>query len=263
MTWILIAALALVLLAPLAMALYAPPETRDRAEADRALFHAQLAELAREREAGRLSEPAYHDAMLEVQRRLLAAPPPPAMAARPGARMPVLATLLAVPALALGLYLLPGSPGLPSAGFAARQELGTRDEILLAQLRARVAEMPAGDVRRQGLILLGNAERNRNQIGPAATAWREALDAGFEPGLAGDLAELELQRGQSATALTLLARALTEAPGDPRLRFLTGAAEAAAGRREIARATWRALLADAPGDAPWRATVEERLRALQ
>ena len=54
MTWILIAALALVLLAPLAMALYAPPETRDRAEADRALFHAQLAELAREREAGRL-----------------------------------------------------------------------------------------------------------------------------------------------------------------------------------------------------------------
>lgn len=264
MTWILIAALALVLLAPLAMALYAPAETRDRAEADRALFHAQLAELAREREVGRLSEAAYHDAMLEVQRRLLAAPPPPAMvAASPGARMPVLATLLAVPALALGFYLLHGSPGLPSAGFAARQELGTRDEILLAQLRARVAEMPAGDVRRQGLILLGNAERNRGQMGPAATAWREALDAGFEPGLAGDLAELELERGQSAAALTLLARAITEAPGDPRLRFLTGAAEAAAGRREIARATWRALLADAPGDAPWRATVEERLRALQ
>ena len=127
MTWILIAALALVLLAPLAMALCTPPETRDRAEADRALFHAQLAELAREREAGRLSEPAYHDAMLEVQRRLLAAPPPPAMAARPGARAPLLATLLAVPALAVGFYLLHGSPGLPSASFAARHELGTRD----------------------------------------------------------------------------------------------------------------------------------------
>jgi cytochrome c-type biogenesis protein CcmH len=261
MTWLFIAALALVLLLPLAMALRAPAETRDRAEADRALFHAQLAELAREREAGRLGEAAYNDAVLEVQRRLLAAPP--TAPARPGARAPLLATLIGVPIFAIGFYMLHGEPNLPSAGFAARQELGTRDEILLAQLRARVAEMPPGDVRRQGLILLGNAERNRGQLGPAATAWREALEAGFEPGLAGDLAELELERGQSMAALTLLNRALATAPSDPRLRFLSGAAEAAAGRREIARATWRALLADAPGDAPWRATVEERLRALQ
>ncbi len=261
MTWLFIAALALVLLLPLAMTLRAPAEARDRAEADRALFHAQLAELARERETGRLTEAGYNDAVLEVQRRLLTAPP--AAPARAGARAPLLLTLIGVPVAALGFYMLHGQPGLPSASFAARQELGTRDEILLAQLRSRVAEMPAGDVRRQGLILLGNAERNRGQLGPAATAWREALEAGFEPGLAGDLAELELERGQSMAALILVNRALAAAPGDPRLRFLSGAAEAAAGRREIARATWRALLADAPGDAPWRATVEERLRALQ
>ena len=119
MTWILIAALALVLLAPLAMALYTPPETRDRAEADRALFHAQLAELAREREAGRLSEPAYHAARLEVQRRLLAAPPPPAMAARPGARAPLLATL------PVELSLLPsGAPPLPTPPSRITLEVG-------------------------------------------------------------------------------------------------------------------------------------------
>jgi cytochrome c-type biogenesis protein CcmH len=261
MTWLFLSALALMLVLPLALVLRAPPAPRDRAEADRALFHAQLAELARERESGRLPEAAYNDAVLEVQRRLLAAPAP--IPASSGGRLPLIATLVVVPVLAFGLYLLHGNPGLPSASFAARQELGTRDEILLAQLRSRIMEMPPGETRRQGLILLGNAERNRGQIGPAATAWREALDYGFEPGLAGDLAELELERGQATSALALLTRALAAVPGDPRLRFLSGAAEAAAGRREIARATWRALLADAPADAPWRVTVEDRLRALQ
>ena len=261
MIWLLIAALCLVLLLPLAFALRGPAEARDRAEADRALFHAQLAELAREREAGRLPEAAYNDAVLEVQRRLLAAPPP--AEARAGARLPLLLTLIGVPGFALGFYLLHGAPDLPSASFAARQELGTRDEILLAQLRDRITAMPPGDTRRQGLILLGNAERNRGQFGPAAAAWREALDAGFEPGLAADLAEVEIERGQFTAAGLLINRALQAVPQDPRLRFLSGAVEAAAGRREIARATWTALLADAPAEAPWRATVEARLRSLQ
>ncbi len=261
MIWIFITVLALVLVLPLALTLTGPARARDRIEADRALFESQLAELARELEAGRLTQAAHKDAVLEVQRRLLAAPT--SLPVQAGGRRPLLATLIAVPLMAFGLYLLHGNPGLPSASLAARQELGTRDEILLAQLRTRIADMPPGDTRRQGLILLGNAERNRGQWAAAATAWREALESGFEPGLAGDLAEIELERGQQTAALELLTRALREVPGDPRLRFLTGAAEAAAGRREIARATWRALLADAPADAPWRATVEDRLRALQ
>ncbi len=261
MIWLLIAALALVLLLPIAFALRGPAVARDRAEADRALFHAQLAELGREQEAGRLSDAAYKDAMLEVQRRLLAAPPP--AQANTGARLPLLLSLLGVPLFALGFYLLHGTPGLPSASFAARQELGTRDEILLAQLRDRITAMPPGDTRRQGLILLGNAERNRGNFTAAAAAWREALDAGFEPGLAADLAEVEIERGQFTAAGLLINRALQAMPQDPRLRFLSGVAEAAAGRREIARATWTALLAEAPPDAPWRATVEARLRNLQ
>ncbi len=261
MSWLLLAGLAVLLLLPLAAALRGAGEARDRAEADRALFHAQLAELERERESGRLTEAAYADARLEVQRRLLAAPA--SVQARAGGRAPLLATLIGVPALAFAFYLTHGSPGLPSASFAARQELGTRDELLLAQLRQRIAALPAGEQRRTGLILLGNAERNRGDFQAAATAWREALETTFEPGLAGDLAEVELERAQNTAALILLRRATREAPQDPRLRFLVGVAEAATGRRDTARATWVALLADAPADAPWRATVEARLRALQ
>lgn len=261
MSWLLLGAMSLVLLLPLAFALRGPAEARDRAEADRALFHAQLDELEREREAGRLTDAGYADARLEVQRRLLAAPA--AVEARAGGRTLLVATLIGVPALAFGFYLLHGNPGLPSASFAARQELGTRDEILLAQLRTRIASFPPGEQRRTGLILLGNAERNRGAFPAAAAAWREALDSGFEPGLAADLAEVELERGQNTAAFILLARASREAPQDPRIRFLVGVAEAATGRRDTARATWTALLADAPPDAPWRATVEARLRALQ
>lgn len=259
--WLLLAALAVLLLLPLAAALRGTAAARDRAEADRALFHAQLAELERERESGRLAEAGHADARLEVQRRLLAAPAP--AEARAGGRAPLLATLIGVPALAFGLYLLHGNPGMPSASFAARQELGTRDEILLAQLRQRIESIPPGEQRRTGLILLGNAERNRGGLPAAAAAWREALDAAFEPGLAGDLAEVELERGQNTAAIILLSRATREAAQDPRLRFLLGVAEAATGRPDTARATWTALLADAPADAPWRATVEARLRALQ
>jgi len=261
MTWLLLGALALILLLPLAVALRGPAQARDRAEADRALFHAQLAEIERERDAGRLTDAGYADAKLEVQRRLLAAPAP--SEARAGGRAPLLAALIGIPALAFGFYLLHGNPDVPSAGFAARQELGTRDEILLAQLRSRIAEMEPGETRRTGLTLLGNAERNRGNFPAAAAAWREALDGAFEPGLAADLAEVELERGQNTAALLLLTRARREAPQDPRIRFLSGVAEAATGRADTARATWAALLADAPADAPWRATVEARLRALQ
>jgi cytochrome c-type biogenesis protein CcmH len=55
---------------------------------------------------------------------------------------------------------------------------------------------------------------------------------------------------------------LAEAPQEPKLRFLLGVVEAEAGHPERARATWRALLADSPPDAPWRALVERRLGAL-
>ncbi|MCX7931220.1 MAG: c-type cytochrome biogenesis protein CcmI, partial [Rhodovarius sp.] len=258
MTWAFIAALAALLVLPLLPALRGPAVARDRAEADRALFQAQLAELERERAAGRLSETAYRDAVIEVQRRLLAAPAPEP--AQTGSRAPLVAALIAIPIFAIAFYMLRGEPNLPSASFQARQEAGTRDELLLRQLRERLAGMPQGEVRRQGLILLGNAERSRGRRSEAAAAWQEALEAGFDPGLAADLSELLLELGRHAEAAPLIARALAELPQDPRLRFLAGLAEAAAGRSANARAAWQALLNDSPPNAPWRPLVEQRLR---
>lgn len=263
MIWILFLALAALVLAPLGFALFRPAPVTGRREADRAFYQAQLAELEREREAGRLEESAHRAAVLEVQRRLLAAPEnaPPVRHGRGAALLA--AALFLIPALGLAFYLQGGHPDIPAAPYRARAEAAARDDALLAQLRARLAQAPAGaESTRQGWILLGNAERGRGRFDPAAEAWGQALAMRFDPGLAAELAEMRILQGRAEEAALLLARALAEEPRNPRLRYLTGLAEARAGRAENARSTWRALLAQAPADAPWRAVVEQALQEL-
>jgi cytochrome c-type biogenesis protein CcmH len=261
--WLLVGALAMLAMAPLAVAVFRPARARGRAEADMALYRAQLAELDREREAGRLDAAAHAAATLEVQRRILAAPRDDAASAGTRSGAVVAAALFLVPAAAIGLYLVRGVPDMPSAPYDLRRQQAEAEEGLLASLRARLAQVPPGSEQaRQGYLLLGNAERNRGRLDAAIEAWRRVLAIRFDPQVAGDVAELLIEMEDHAGAAALLARALGSAPGDPRLRFLTGLAEARAGRAVNARSVWTALLADAPRDAPWRAVVERQLQAL-
>jgi cytochrome c-type biogenesis protein CcmH len=265
--WLLAGALALAALLPLAFAVLRPAPARGRREADLALYRAQLAELERERVAGRLDEGGHAAAVLEVQRRLLAAPDIAAGGAQVGpddaGRAPLIAALVTVPFLAAGLYLASGSPGLPSAPFAERRDLAAQEEQLLALLRQRLAMAdPTSEQARQGWALLGNAERGRGRAEAAAEAYARALAIRFDPDLAGQRAQVLLEAGRTEEASRFLADSLPRAPNHVGLRFLTGLAEARAGRPESARAMWRALVADAPPDAPWRAMVERRMQDL-
>jgi cytochrome c-type biogenesis protein CcmH len=267
-TWLLAAVLAAVALAPLAFSLLRPARARGRREADLALYRAQIAELDRERDAGRLDGAAHRAAMLEVQRRLLAAPEEQAATAATGPGRALLpALMLLLPALAFGLYAWRGAPGLPSATQAERTATRTQEEALLAQLRTRLAELdPRSEAARQGFMLLGNAERSRGRPEAAVEAWRRALESRFDPGLASEIAELEIERGAHDAALALLARAqqsgeLTEGLR-LRLRFLTGLAEEAAGRPDAARAAWQRIIDESPPEAPWRAMVQRRMDRL-
>jgi cytochrome c-type biogenesis protein CcmH len=261
--WLLVGALALVVMAPLAVAVIRPARARGRSEADMALYRAQLAELDREREAGRLDAAAHAAATLEVQRRILAAPKDDSASASARSAALVAAALFLLPAAALGIYVMRGTPDMPSAPYDLRRQQAEAEERLLDALRQRLAQVPPdSEAARQGLVLLGNAERNRGRDSAAIEAWRRAIAIRFDPQLAGDLAELLIEARSEAEAASLLARALGNAAGDPRLRYLTGLAEARAGRNANARSVWTALLADAPRDAPWRAVVERQLQAL-
>ncbi|MCQ4160945.1 c-type cytochrome biogenesis protein CcmI [Roseomonas sp. GC11] len=267
MIWLLFLALAVLALAPLGWSLLRPPRLTGRREADLALYRAQLAELEREREAGRLEPEAHRAAVLEVQRRLLAMPEG-ATAALPG-RPPgrgaaVLGALLfLLPAFGVGLYLWHGEPDIPAAPYAERAAAAARDEALLTRLRERLSQGPQdSEVTRQGWVLLGNAERGRGHLERAAEAWQRALDTRFEGPLAAELAEMQIERGRLEDAENLVRRAMEIDPAEPRLRYLRGLVQARGGRSEEARASWRSLLADAPADAPWRGLVERRLQEL-
>jgi cytochrome c-type biogenesis protein CcmH len=220
MTLLLLALCAAVVLAPLGLVLRGQDRLRSRRESALAIHRAQLAELDRDLAEGRIAPAEHASAVLEVQRRLLAAADAPERPAPPASRVPLLATLLAVPVLAAGLYALDGHPFLPAAPLAARIAAGKQTQdagVLIAMLRERLATLdPHSEVARQGYVLLGNAEDSLGHLPEAAEAWRRALAIRFEPGLAALTAEAQvrLEGKVSADSAALFRRALAEAPAD-------------------------------------------------
>jgi cytochrome c-type biogenesis protein CcmH len=263
MIWLLFLGLAALALAPLGLALLRPPRPKGRHEADLLLYRAQLAELEREQAAGRLDAAAFAAARTEVQRRLLAAPAESAPAAASRSAALLAAGLFLIPAGGIALYLWHGAPEIPAAPYVERAAAAERDDALLAQLRARIESVPPqSEGARQGWLLLGNAQRGRGRAELAIDAFRRALAIRFDAGLAAELAELQINSGDTDSAGALIAEAMRQDARDPRLRFLSGLLEARAGRAPNARATWQALLADTPADAPWRPFLERELQNL-
>jgi cytochrome c-type biogenesis protein CcmH len=232
-TLLALALLAIVVLAPLAIALSGRQAARSRQDSALAIHRAQLAELDRDFADGRIGTSEHAAAKLEVQRRLLAAAdaaePPPARASR----LPVYAALVAVPVVAASLYAVAGHPFLPAAPLAARPPdapASAQDTAALATLlRARLATLdPHSDQARQGYLLLGNTEFGLGHLPEAVDAWRRALAVRFDPSLA-----------------ALVAEAQTRLDG---------------GRVSFQSATlFRRALAEGPADAPWRPIAEKRL----
>ncbi len=236
-----LALLAIAALAPLALTLRRPSGVRGRRETALAVHRAQLGELDRDLADGRIAAAEHAQAVLEVQRRLLAAADTPedatddsrAPAAR---RAALLATLLLVPLAAGGLYLLAGHPELPAAPLAARLARVDQERMeaaaLVATLRQRLTELdPKSELARQGYELLGNAEDGLGHLPQAAEAWRTALAIRFDPALAAELAEAQTRLDGHVSPQTA--------------------------------SLFRQALAAAPADAPWRGVAEQRLSEIR
>lgn len=247
-----------------------PPPPREAHDA--ALYRAQLGELDRDRAEGRLSDREHRDAVLEVQRRLLAAVPSP-RETQPQAETPAAARWLiggiaaALPALALAIYLPRGMPGMPAFPFAevqaVRQAERAETDALLAQVRDRIATLPPdSEDARRGWALIAGVERRRGNVAGAVEAARRALAIRFEPGLAIDLAETlaTAADGQvTPEARRLLERARAAAPDDVRARYYLALADLQAGDTDAAIAGFRAVERMSPPDASWRPMLAERI----
>jgi cytochrome c-type biogenesis protein CcmH len=232
MIWLALAVLAVVAMAPLAVSARLTARARGRREAALALHRAQLAELDRDLADGQIVPAEHANAVLEVQRRLLAVADSQEEAPSSAATAPLITALIAVPVVAFALYMAGGSPNMPSIRHADvvadAQEQTAQDDALIAQLRAGLAKMDSKtDAARQGYVLLGNAEASRGNMPAAADAWSTALAAHFDPTLAVETAE-----------------AMTEAAGHVTLE---------------SAALFRRALAEAPPNAPWRPMAEKRL----
>lgn len=236
MIWLALALLSLVALTPLVVGLRRSSSGQGRREAALSLHRAQLVELDRERDEGRIGAPEHAAAVLEVQRRLLAASEEAEAGPAASSRAPVLMAVLLVPMAALSLYFIKGIPDMPAMPLAGRiaaskaaPPTGTAEEAdMIAQLRAKIAQLDQGsDQAREGYVLLGSVEGQRGDMAATADAWRKALAIRFDPTLAVEAAE-----------------AITESSGHP---------------TDESIGLFRRALAEAPDDAPWRPMAIKRL----
>jgi cytochrome c-type biogenesis protein CcmH len=239
-----------------------------------ALYRSQLLAIAEEEGAGRIAAAEAEATRNEVKRRMLASSrraPEERNLPREARPRRLLVIGLAVPLVALAVYLTGGRPGLPDQPFAdrARERAAagvpsTEERALVRELATRMAQHPEDP---QGWALLGGAYVRQGRYDEAVEAYQNAnARKPSDPDILSALGEaLVLQADGVVTenARADFEAAVKLAPDNIRARYFVALAKAQSGDFAGAAAGWRALLASAPKDAPWRASVEAELKQAQ
>jgi cytochrome c-type biogenesis protein CcmH len=293
--WILAVVLLTLVLVMLALGVFRQSSAPASAAAAALLIYKdQLAELARERSAGRLQEDTYLAAKLEVERRMLSAdtaattanPPanqaanrtadPAAVTASYRQRLMLIALLTVI--LLLGAPLSywqlgrPGQADQPYSGRAAErapaaEALAQQQQIenMVAGLAARLKAAP-DDL--QGWLRLARSYMVMERFPAAVKAFQQAarlapertdiLVAWSEALLATTPLEADFPAGFA----DLIGRIEALDADHPRALFFLGEIAARAGRGTAAREYWQRLLAKLPKDSPLGAPLAALIEAL-
>lgn len=236
------------------------------------VYRRQLSELDELAARGLLAEDARAAARTEAARRLLgAADSRRGVEATGGRRSRALVAAAAAAAalLALGVYLVLGSPGLPDQPYSARLAAWRRADPasldpprMAALLRTIVAERPHDP---SAYEYLGRAQMASGD--PYAAARSFATAARLAPGRAdllaaeGEALTLDNQGKVSDPAHTAFAAALKLDPGNAAARYYLGRAKIAVGDTRGGLAEWRLLLATLPASDPRRPLLESEIDA--
>ena len=273
--WILFALMTAALLAAVVRPLLAAPPAPGNVLSSRDVYRAQLAELEVERQAGRLGETEYQAARTEIGRRLIkasdAAMAETAAPAAPRAPRLAIALCIAVPAVALPLYLFVGSPDYPDQPLSSRGPEVQRARDIDRLARELEAKLKSGKGDATGWIMLGRIKSEFGDFAAAADAYQHAaamLKAAGQ-GVPADLSvaigesEVALAQGQvTPRAAEAFRAALAADPKQPPARFYLAVAKQNAGDAKAALADFKGLLADTPPQAPYRALLEQHIRQL-
>jgi cytochrome c-type biogenesis protein CcmH len=240
---------------------------------DRNVYRDQLEEIGRDREAGRIGDAEAEAARLEVARRLLAAANATDTFEAPNNTSPsrrravALAALILVPVGGASLYLTWGSPFLPDAPLSARLNVPGEQssiETLVVQVEAHLERNPQDG---RGWEVLAPVYARLGRLDDAVKAWRNAL------GLLGASSEREADLGEAlvaaangivtAEAKQAFESAAVSGAGNAKAKFFLGLAAEQDGKHEAAAGIWRALLASAPADAPYRELLQSSLTRVE
>ena len=246
------------------------PATTDAREADVAFYEAQTAEIARDATRGVIGPDEAATARNEAARRLVAAQgrtAPDVTRTSPWAtRAVALATLVLVPALAIGLYTQIGAPGIPDDPLQARLDApaSTMDlPTAIAKIEQHIAEHPDDG---KGWAVLAPIYVRMGRFDDATRAYANEIRLlGPSADRWGAMGEAEVF-GKGGTvdddAKAAFEHAVAIDPDSPRPSFYLGVAAQQDGDKGKALRIWQKLVAASPPDAPWLTTVKSHIAEL-
>lgn len=266
--WILIAVLTGAAVMAVLLPLGRNPRTAGSGQEAQRVYLQQLRELEQDRAQGRINESEAESARAEIARRLIVTPADPiSTTTSPPGRSALRATaagsILGVPLLSLGLYLALGAPqmaGQPLVPRMAGPGAPSDIEALVAKVEIHLAQAPEDG---SGWDVIAPVYLRLGRAAEAERAFRNAIR------LAGSNVARQTGLGEAIVAgqggvVTAEARSAFEAaneadPAAPAARFFLALAAEQEGDTDEAADGWRALLAEAPADAPWRQAIVDSL----
>jgi cytochrome c-type biogenesis protein CcmH len=228
-----------------------------------AVYKDQLAEIDRDLAIGLIGSSEAEAARVEISRRLLAAAdrqpdPLPASNIRLRRSAAVIA-LAGLPIVAVALYFPLGSPRLGDFPLAQRTrapDATQRLDNLVAQVEQHLEKNPADG---RGWAVLAPVLARLGRYDDAVRAFRNSITYN------GDNAERRSDLGEAIAAAAggvvtseakaEFERAVALNTDDVKASYFLGLAAEQDGRSSDAASIWRAMLAKAPQDAPWRPLV--------
>jgi cytochrome c-type biogenesis protein CcmH len=232
-----------------------------------AVYRDQLAEIERDLAGGLIGVTEAEAARVEISRRLLAATDDQRdLPARPHAglrRVAAIVALLGLPLAAVAIYLPLGSPNLgdfPLVARARAPDAAQPLDNLVAQVEAHLEKNPTDG---RGWSVLAPVLARLGRYDDAVRAWRNAIT------YSGDSSERRADLGEALTAAAggvvtgeakaEFERAVAINADEIKASYFLGIAAEQDGRKDAAASIWKAMLAKAPADAPWRPLVQAAL----
>jgi cytochrome c-type biogenesis protein CcmH len=236
-----------------------------------AVYRRQLSEIDDLAERGLLPEGEQRSARTEAARRLLAAADAQTAPAEGGRnRGLVIALAAGAPLIALGLYIVVGSPQTPDQPFAQRLKAWRADpssldpERMAAVLTKVAAEHPNDPV---PLVYLSHADVAGGDLVGAEQAIRKAI--GINPkrgelwGLLGEILTDKAGQDGAQDAMDAFHRALALDPSLPGPRYYLARAQIAGGDVKDGLVVWHALVAELPASDPRRADLLSQIADVE